>query len=552
MRASVAGWTGPPLAGGTTGAPVSHITNDCCVSDAQLDGAVDQSGFAESGAINYKQLVARQMLDTLDEDSVWRLARALLQRGLLHPVPLQAASVKGVQTWPSSAGVSHTALLQTPPGDVAQNAAYVPQTTPNGSMYSVPFPSSPPQVGDAASGPSPISVAQLAPSDVISHQDRQLVLSAGSTLPLSGSAPLAATSAPMTAETSTDTPEDGGIGNSDARHGNLAAEERRERCADDDKLDAELEYEKQDDHIATTLILRNLPQHFDQRFAQDWIDQQGFGGLYDFFLWFPAKQTSRLNSCGYAFVNFRSIADAQRFRRELHLMRIVGTEGDQDSSQQLPLSIAVAKVQGFAENYVRFQHLLVGATPTRCAPFFAQDSVDALSVEQLDAAASASSNNAAFHVGPPLDGNLTTVIIRNLPPAVETQDITRTWLNELGFKHQYDFLLFLPAKRSRRGCGGRNASPAAQGFGYAFVNFVNAAGAQLCVDMLNGKALHEGDPALSVVGARVQGLQACTEHFQTLAESGRCTPWVRQTTWGGGREERGAAFGSNDERVLYQ
>jgi len=278
----------------------------------------------------------------------------------------------------------------------------------------------------------------------------------------------------------------------------------------------------EDQPNATTLILRNLPPGFDQASAQQWIDNQGCAGQYDFFLWFPAKQTSRLNSCGYAFVNFRKSEDALRFRKEHHLVKIPDPNPEvTDGQHQLPLSVAVAKVQGFTQNYLRFQHLREGSVPTRCAPFFSQDSIDCLSMEELEAATKACATH--HQAGQLDDGQLSTVIVRNLPPAVETQEIARYWLDQVGYKGQYDFLLFLPAKRQRRSV---KTIPTVQGLGYAFVNFKMPQTAAHCLENLNGKCIISGDPALSCVGARVQGLKACLDHFTSLAQSGRCKPWV--------------------------
>ena len=68
---------------------------------------------------------------------------------------------------------------------------------------------------------------------------------------------------------------------------------------------------KADKSASTTLILRNLPPCSDQQAVRKWMDESGYVDSYDFLLWFPAKKTSRLNTPSYAFVNFRSLADAQ-------------------------------------------------------------------------------------------------------------------------------------------------------------------------------------------------------------------------------------------------
>mmetsp|Transcript_78366 Transcript_78366/g.243007 ORF Transcript_78366/g.243007 Transcript_78366/m.243007 type:complete len:486 (-) Transcript_78366:111-1568(-) len=278
---------------------------------------------------------------------------------------------------------------------------------------------------------------------------------------------------------------------------------------------------KLDEGNATTLILRNLPPYFDQMTTQEWVDSKGYPGLYDFLLWFPAKKTSRLNTSSYAFVNFRDASHAIRFRQEHHLERFPSQDGELGKKQQWPLSIAVAKVQGFMENYVRFHHLTNDTSPTLCQPFFAQDAIDTLSQETRVAAAAAATN------APQLDnlqeGPCTTLIIRNLPYVVDSQDVARQWFDGAGFGGQYDFFLYLPAKRRRPETASQGGAP--QGLAYAFVNFRATNFALNCAEALNGRALAEGDPALNVVAAKVQGLEECISHFSSLSENGRVVPW---------------------------
>jgi len=46
-----------------------------------------------------------------------------------------------------------------------------------------------------------------------------------------------------------------------------------------------------------------------------------------------------------------------------------------------------------------------------------------------------------------------------------------------------------------------------------------------CAEFLTGQEIAENDPALNVVAARVQGLNACLEHFSNLGNSSRVSPW---------------------------
>lgn len=281
-----------------------------------------------------------------------------------------------------------------------------------------------------------------------------------------------------------------------------------------------------DTNAASTLIMRNLPHRFDQQSARDWVDQAGYANLYDFFLWFPAKATSRLNGYGYAFINFKAPCDAQRFKDEMHNFRFAAS-GQGPEADISPLSVAIAKVQGFVGNYVRFRHLLEGSSITRCAPFFARGSLDALTPEALEAAERASAASQSLdHDNAAPEGPHTTLAIRNLPPRLETQAQAMDWLDAAGYQEQYSFFLYLPAKRARgKGVPSAGAT-ASQGLGYAFVNFQDPEVAQACMSALDGSAPQDGDPALSVVAARVQGLEDCKTHFSTLAQSGRCKPWV--------------------------
>jgi len=246
--------------------------------------------------------------------------------------------------------------------------------------------------------------------------------------------------------------------------------------------------------------------------------KKGYASLYDFLLWFPAKATSRLNRSGYAFVNFRHAEDAHRFRHQLHLSRLKTPEGETEG-QAMPLSIAVAKVQGFADNYTRFQHLLDGSAPTRCKPFFASDAVASLSEEDVQAAvqaASAAKAASVTHSGTASavrhDKQATTLVIRNLPFSVDTQVDGMQWLGGAGIpQEQYDFFPFLPAKRKARAQGTASspqtsASQVQGGLGYCFVNFKSAQRANTCLEALGGCSLQPGDPTLSVVSAKIQGI----------------------------------------------
>jgi len=127
----------------------------------------------------------------------------------------------------------------------------------------------------------------------------------------------------------------------------------------------------------------------------------------------------------------------------------------------MPLSIAIAKVQGFANNYIRFQHMLDGSVATRCKPCFASDAVASLSEEDVQAAvrtASAAKAASVTHSGTASavrrDRQAATLVVRNLPFSVDTQVHAMKLLGAAGvLQEHYDFFLFFscqeesPSKR---------------------------------------------------------------------------------------------------------
>lgn len=280
------------------------------------------------------------------------------------------------------------------------------------------------------------------------------------------------------------------------------------------------------DGKVTSLIIRNLPAHFNQESTMAWLDEQGYHNLYDFLLWFPAKKMARHNTAS-VFVNFRSDEDAARFRKAFHSLRMP-CQDTQKPNQGL--NISVAKVQGFVENFIRFWHLTTedSKAVSRCRPFFAEDSSSVITPEQMEEAKAA--GQAANHsADKDAEWNATTVIIRNLPPHVETQSLAMEWLSNTAHGHGYDFFLFVPHKRT----GNKMLSDALSanqnlGLAYIFINYRKPELAKACVLDLDGKVLLEGDPCLSVVSSRIQGLEDCKKHFRDLADSGRLVPWIAE------------------------
>eukprot|EP00747_Dinoflagellata_sp_TGD_P220216 gnl/TRDRNA2_/TRDRNA2_92210_c1_seq1.p1 gnl/TRDRNA2_/TRDRNA2_92210_c1~~gnl/TRDRNA2_/TRDRNA2_92210_c1_seq1.p1 ORF type:complete len:526 (+),score=113.51 gnl/TRDRNA2_/TRDRNA2_92210_c1_seq1:53-1630(+) len=280
----------------------------------------------------------------------------------------------------------------------------------------------------------------------------------------------------------------------------------------------------------TTVVLRNLPAHYDQVSCQKLINECGYEACYDFLLWFPAKTYARVAqqsaNCGYAFVNFRTANLADEFKLKFHGKRVETSDDGAESAggeTEPALSIAVAKVQGFASNYRRFQHLLEGNQPTRCQPFFARDAIERLRPEDKKS-----------DVPQPIDplassGLLTTIVIRNLPRSIEHQVAARQWFDSQGYSAQYDFFLYImPSSRPKRGdSSAKNSKQDAEAttLAYAFVNFLSSQAAERCLLTMKSQQV-EGEQPLNVVYARVQGLELLKEHFCNPQEGKRLLPWI--------------------------
>lgn len=511
--------------GGTNGASRSEESNGGFSGDAsQPDKAVwaqpvapvpptQQQGrpWPQQGDLEYQKQVAHQLLDALDEESLWHLAHILQSRGLIKsalpgvpnvlggPRCVAGVTAAGASYFPAEAGMSGAMAPGIPGAGVpffsVAHAAVAPHTatiTVNDSI-----------------GLQAAASAALAPAEPLPHSPQQTDVQSQ---PPVVASQVPASSQPQPCQNDSSAADRNASGST----GLEATPGLRGGGGDGAPANG-------DESSATTLILRNLPPYFDQQKAQEWVDEKGYAGMYDFFLWFPAKKTSRLNTSSYSFVNFRCAKDAQRFRQEFHLARFPLTEAESGGKQQWPLSIAVAKVQGFEENYIRFHHLLDDKSPTLCQPFFARDAIEQLSQETQEAAAATASSAPQLenvHEGP-----ATTLIIRNLPASVDSQDAARQWLERAGFAGQYDFFLYLPAKRRRpEPASGQPGPP--QGLGYAFVNFRAPGLASGCAEALNSRSLSDGDPVLNVVAARVQGLDVCISHFSSLGDNGRVVPWT--------------------------
>jgi len=103
---------------------------------------------------------------------------------------------------------------------------------------------------------------------------------------------------------------------------------------------------------------------------------------------------------------------------------------------------------------------------------------------------------------------ITTLMFRGIPCSFSQDTLMKT-IDHIGLKGQYDFF-YLP----RAGNNGSN-------LGYAFINFVNQAGAEQCMAAFNGVPL---DPSRStktctISQADIQGLANLRKHFRRTAVS---------------------------------
>lgn len=520
-----------------TPGPIMQPSQVVAPAAVQVVPAPQPQPSTQADTLEYEKQVAKQLLDALDDEALWQLAYELQSRGLIGGLPGASPGAQATGQMPYSLQGSAGAapfVLGMPYGQQVPYVAVPAYGMPEMYGGQVAAPSAP-QAGVPSMAPSAEAhwgygaVPAAAAAPMSAAEASYMVAAHVPPLPAAVfDAPAGHTEAAVAPTlTGAATAGDSNFKSSDqvgssapgfgsAAGGNAAppAPAGGTHASSADAGGSEDIGGGAGEESATSLILRNLPETFDQDKCQAWVDQK-YRGLYDFMLWFPAKKTSRLNNCSYAFVNFRSAELARRFRQEYHLHRF---EADGEK-QQWPLSIAVAKVQGFAENYLRFSHLLTDKMHTLCNPFFAEDAIENLTPEQREAATHG--GNAPAVAEADLHSS-TTVVIRNLPSSLDGQVAAMRWFDGAGFRGTYNFFFYLPAKR-------RKADPVSSqvpGFAYAFVNFRSSGTAKACVEQLNGQVLSAGDPTLNVVPSKVQGFVNCCNHFSTLSESGRLEPWI--------------------------
>lgn len=114
----------------------------------------------------------------------------------------------------------------------------------------------------------------------------------------------------------------------------------------------------------TTMMLRHIPCRKTQEEVMSHIDSKGFQGRYDF-LYLPSDTRCGAN-LGYAFVNFLTPEDAERFKNEMDGYRFSGC------GSAKACAVNPAHVQGLQQNLATFKRMEVMRSARK--PFFIADS----------------------------------------------------------------------------------------------------------------------------------------------------------------------------------
>lgn len=106
-----------------------------------------------------------------------------------------------------------------------------------------------------------------------------------------------------------------------------------------------------ENHLATTLMFRNIPNKYTREMLLEEIGEKGFNGKYDFF-YLPIDFRNRCN-VGYAFINFISQKEAETFKYAFQ-----GQQLKEFNSAKV-CKITVAKVQGRDANVEQYRNSAV-------------------------------------------------------------------------------------------------------------------------------------------------------------------------------------------------
>lgn len=115
--------------------------------------------------------------------------------------------------------------------------------------------------------------------------------------------------------------------------------------------DLEAQFQKRQDAPVTTLMLRNIPNKYTQSTLLQEINEAGFANSYNFF--YLPMDVKNGNNVGYAFINFETPEDAERFRKcfaDHHFQRY--------HSRKIGI-VCPAHVQGLDENLLQLKNRAV-------------------------------------------------------------------------------------------------------------------------------------------------------------------------------------------------
>jgi len=114
-----------------------------------------------------------------------------------------------------------------------------------------------------------------------------------------------------------------------------------------------------------TVMMRNLPNKYNQKLLLDEINNAGFQGGYDFF-YLPIDTESHANR-GYAFVNFTEPRFAWQFKVQFEGCRMANFNSDKY------VTVTPAALQGFAANHAHYCNSRVSRGPPDARPLFLRE-----------------------------------------------------------------------------------------------------------------------------------------------------------------------------------
>eukprot|EP00931_Biecheleriopsis_adriatica_P018711 TRINITY_DN13003_c0_g1_i1.p1 TRINITY_DN13003_c0_g1~~TRINITY_DN13003_c0_g1_i1.p1 ORF type:complete len:383 (+),score=56.99 TRINITY_DN13003_c0_g1_i1:121-1269(+) len=115
----------------------------------------------------------------------------------------------------------------------------------------------------------------------------------------------------------------------------------------------------------TTVMVRNIPNRYNQQLLLEELKTRGFLGCYDF-LYVPIDPETQANR-GYAFINFIDAQFAWMFR-----LAYEGRKMGSYNSEKL-VSVSPAKLQGFEANYLHYSSARVNRGDPALRPLFLRE-----------------------------------------------------------------------------------------------------------------------------------------------------------------------------------